>query len=132
MTFKYLKQLIVETFKHPLSDSVIVQNEKGEEITLREGGKFQRVDLSGANLAGTNLAGIDLSEANLSRANLAGADLRKAQLRGANLQGAIITGTKMDATVRIPESNSPARLSVKHSVENPSGRFVFQLKKRGK
>jgi hypothetical protein len=133
MRFKRFKQLIVESFSHPLSDSVVVTNGKGDEYILRTGGKFRNIDLSGADLSGTNLSGMDLSEANLSGANLCFADLRKATLNGADLRGAKIIGVKSDDPVITTKGGFEIKV-IRKSKPSTTGRATHTryVKKGGK
>lgn len=113
MKIKNLRDLLRETITHPFSNSVVVENNKGMRVVLREGGKYQKVDLSGANLSGVKLIDIDLSDANLSDVNLSGADLRRARLKGANLRGAIISGANLEQAIIEKQQLDKARFTIK-------------------
>jgi uncharacterized protein YjbI with pentapeptide repeats len=64
--------------------------------TIAAGGRFDTLDLTGADLSGMDLKGANLSGAFFESARLDGADLRRADLTGAVLAHASLRGAKLD------------------------------------
>ncbi|CCG95365.1 hypothetical protein, putative Pentapeptide repeats [Marinobacter nauticus ATCC 49840] len=97
--FDKAKIVLAETISSPTKDSFVTMV-NGRRVTLREGGSYRGLNLSGADLRGANLENADFEGANLTSANLEnvrlkGANLRGVQLFKADLSGADLSGADL-------------------------------------